>query len=75
MDGALLICTRCYRIWGCERRDVRRCDGCTAHDCPLLPAPSRAEGLCERCRPLEAMVAPFEVPEGLGGWAGRRLGG
>ncbi len=46
----LLLCCRCYALWGCDNGEVRRCRTCTSHDCPLLPAPSTARGECDTCR-------------------------
>ncbi len=62
MSGTLMLCSRCFRLWGCGKQGVMRCAECATHDCPVLPAPSRAEGLCERCAAegtVKAPVRPF----------------
>jgi len=59
----LLLCRRCYALWGCDNGRVRRCRACTSHDCPLLPAPAAARGECDTCRECREDHPPAPSPE------------
>ena len=59
MSRTLMLCSRCFRLWGCGKQGVMRCAECATHDCPVLPAPSQAEGLCERCAADGIFLAPI----------------
>ncbi len=62
MSGTLMLCSRCFRLWGCGKQGLVRCAECVTHDCPVLPAPSRAEGLCERCAADGVFLPPVREP-------------
>ncbi|WP_459940563.1 hypothetical protein [Deferrisoma palaeochoriense] len=59
----ILLCSRCYAIRGCENGRTRHCERCTAHDCPLLPAPTVAAGECPACRGADSIPPDPASPE------------
>ncbi len=49
MNAMLVLCQDCAQLLGCTDPEDKTCTRCQTHDCPFLPAPQLARGLCARC--------------------------
>jgi len=49
MNATLILCRKCAQVLGCTDPEEKSCQACQTHDCPFLPAPQQAQGLCDRC--------------------------